>query len=374
MKRLLLVLLAVGCAACVRADDKPKDKPDEPKKPTRLERLQTIAKDLQKAQEPLRKEFTELKTDEEREAFIARVPVRFAAFAEAAVKLAEEDLKDAAAFEALMFAMMAGNNEKAAELLATTQQAHAKFAPVCSAIAGEGDNNPAVEKMLSLTFAQSKDRRLQGCTGLALAQIMYRKSEKPNAAQSAKLLAQAEATAAAVQKDYGDVKVPGPRGDELSVKDEAAKLLFEIRNLAIGKTAPEVVSEDLDGKTAKLSAQRGKVVVLDIWATWCGPCRQMIPHEREMVEKLKDKPFTLISISADDEKDTLKKFLEKEKMPWTHWWEGRKEHGLLKDWNVQFFPTIYVIDHQGVIRHKGLRGKKLEEAVEKLLKEAEKKS
>src|SRR5262249_33493115 len=151
------------------------------------------------------------------------------------------------------------------------------------------------------------------------------------------------------------------------------KFLFEIRNLSIGKNAPEVSSKDLDDKPAKLSDLRGKVVVLDIWATWCGPCRAMIPHEREMVEKLKDKPFALISISADDKKETLQEFLENEKMPWTHWWEGRRDGGIINDWNVRFFPTIYVLDAKGVIRHKGLRGKALEEAVEKLIEETAKK-
>ena len=95
----------------------------------------------------------------------------------------------------------------------------------------------------------------------------------------------------------------------------------------------------------------------------------MIPHEREMVERLKDKPFALISVSADDEKKTLTDFLEKEKMPWTHWWNGA-EGGILEDWDVQYFPTIYVIDAKGIIRHKDLRGEKLEEAVNELLKEA----
>jgi thiol-disulfide isomerase/thioredoxin len=154
------------------------------------------------------------------------------------------------------------------------------------------------------------------------------------------------------------------------LKKQAGKTLFEIRNLSIGKTAPEVVSKDLEDKEVKLSSLRGKVVVLDIWATWCGPCRAMIPHEREMVEKMKDKPFALVSISADDDKETLVEFLKKEKMPWTHWWEGRRQGGILNDWNVKFFPTIYVLDAKGVIRHKGLRGEALEKAVEELVKEA----
>ena len=143
-------------------------------------------------------------------------------------------------------------------------------------------------------------------------------------------------------------------------------------DLSIGKTAPEVVSKNLDGKPVRLSELRGRVVVLDIWATWCGPCKAMIPHEREMVGKLKDKPFTLVSVSADEELDTIKDFLTTTEMPWSHWWNG-KEGGILEDWDVRYFPTIYVLDAKGVIRHKDLREKKLEEAVEELLKEAESK-
>ncbi len=117
---------------------------------------------------------------------------------------------------------------------------------------------------------------------------------------------------------------------------------------------------------------KGKVVVLDIWATWCDPCKAMIPHEREMVERLKDKPFALVSISADEKKETFKEFLSKEKMPWTHWWNG-SQGGVIDDWNIQYFPTIYVIDSEGVIRHKDLRDEKLEAAVNELLKEMDKK-
>jgi thiol-disulfide isomerase/thioredoxin len=137
---------------------------------------------------------------------------------------------------------------------------------------------------------------------------------------------------------------------------------------AIGKPAPEVVMQGVDGKQGRLSALKGKVVVLDIWATWCGPCRGMIPHEREMVERLKDKPFTLVSISADAEKKTLTDFLAKENMPWTHWWNGN-QGGIVEAWEVEHYPTIYVIDAEGVIRHEELRGEELEKAVNDLLKE-----
>jgi len=148
-------------------------------------------------------------------------------------------------------------------------------------------------------------------------------------------------------------------------------LAAEKPDLSVGAKAPEVISKDINGKEAKLSDLRGKVVVLDIWATWCGPCRAMIPHEREMVKKLEGKPFVLVSISGDARKDTLTKFLKDNPMPWTHWWNGDRG-GILADWDVRYFPTIYVIDHKGVIRHKDIREKELEEAVKKLVEEAEK--
>jgi hypothetical protein len=89
---------------------------------------------------------------------------------------------------------------------------------------------------------------------------------------------------------------------------------------------------------------------------------------------MEGKPFVFISVSADQEKDALKEFLEKEKMPWVHWWNGT-EGGVVEKWNVQAFPTLYVIDAKGVVRAKIVGGgpdneKKLDETVEKLVAEA----
>jgi len=174
---------------------------------------------------------------------------------------------------------------------------------------------------------------------------------------------EAEKYFARVQKEFADVKAG--RG---TLGEMAKGSLFELQHLQVGMKAPAAESKNLKGEKASLADYAGKVVVLDIWATWCGPCREMIPHEREMVEKFKSKPFALISVSADDDKKELEEFLAKEKMPWTHWWDGA-EASLLKGWNVRFFPTIYVIDAKGVIRYKNVRGDDLEKAVEKLLAE-----
>ena len=100
----------------------------------------------------------------------------------------------------------------------------------------------------------------------------------------------------------------------------------------------------------------------------------MYPHERSLVEKLKDKPFALIGVNSDTDKKKLKERMEKEKITWRSFWNGPEGTGgpISKKWNVRGWPTIYILDHKGVIRFKNLRDEKMEKAVEELLKEAEK--
>ena len=100
----------------------------------------------------------------------------------------------------------------------------------------------------------------------------------------------------------------------------------------------------------------------------------MYPHERSLVEKLKDKPFALIGVNSDTDKAKLKTRMEKEKITWRSFWNGPEGTSgpISKKWNVRGWPTIYVLDHKGVIRYKNVRDEKMEKAVEELLKESEK--
>jgi thiol-disulfide isomerase/thioredoxin len=217
-------------------------------------------------------------------------------------------------------------------------------------------------RFVEAVYKKHPDKEIRGLALYSLAQMantLFDAAEEPDAKLKAKTLAMWNK----VIDEVGDQVV-----GKTTLGREAKNQIFLIEKLSVGCVAPDTTAEDLEGKKVKLSDYRGKVVALDIWATWCGPCIAMIPHEREMVERLKDKPFALISLSGDAKKETLEKFLAKTKMPWTHWWSGNQE-GFIREWKVSFYPTIYILDAKGVIRYKGLRGEKMEEAVNKLLKE-----
>lgn len=97
----------------------------------------------------------------------------------------------------------------------------------------------------------------------------------------------------------------------------------------------------------------------------------MIPHEKEMVERLKDKPFALLGINSDGDRSVLQKILKEQGITWRQAVEGSTTGPLPTKWNVRGWPTIYIIDHKGVIRFRDLRGEEMENAVNKLLKEME---
>ena len=95
----------------------------------------------------------------------------------------------------------------------------------------------------------------------------------------------------------------------------------------------------------------------------------MYPHERSLVKRLADKPFSLVGINSDDKPETLKEVIAKESMTWPSWFDGGTDGPIAKKWNVQGWPTIYVVDHKGVIRFKNKREKDLDAAVDTLLEE-----
>ncbi len=354
---LAAVLVAVPLLALYR--------PAEETKRDRAKEFQDIQTELQKAVTEARKAFEEAKSSKEREAVLEKMNDDFAS---RILKFVEEDPKDKLSLEMLVFAIRALPNadSKMIDLLmenwARDESVNLKY--LCQFFMARPQ--PRAKKLLQTVLEENKDKDIQGYACFALARMAGEQASDGDK-QAAE---EAEKYYERVNKDFADVKL-----QKTTLGEQAKGPLFEIRHLSVGKTPPNVESRNLDGEKVQLKDYKGKVVVLDIWATWCGPCKSMIPHEREMVKKHKDEPFALISVSGDEEKGTLKKFLQTTKMPWVHWWDGPRGE-IIKGWYIQALPTIYVLDAEGVIRYKFVGvppNKELDGAVDKLLAEAKEK-
>ena len=97
----------------------------------------------------------------------------------------------------------------------------------------------------------------------------------------------------------------------------------------------------------------------------------MFPHERSLVKQLADKPFVLIGVNSDKDLDMIRETVKEKNITWRSFWNGPEGTGgpISKAWNVTGWPTIYVMDAEGVIRYKGVRGEKMDEAITALLAE-----
>jgi peroxiredoxin len=97
----------------------------------------------------------------------------------------------------------------------------------------------------------------------------------------------------------------------------------------------------------------------------------MLPHERSLVNKLQSKPFVLLGVNSDTDKAKYKELLAKESVTWPNFFDGNAPGPIATAWKIREWPTVYVIDAKGVIRHKGVQDDALDKAVEALIAEAE---
>jgi len=133
-----------------------------------------------------------------------------------------------------------------------------------------------------------------------------------------------------------------------------------IANLSAGTKAPNFSLPKLDGKTFTLKdnfKQPGKVVLLDIWATWCGPCGSEIPYLIDLQKKYAGKPVTIVGVAIDEKKETVQSFVKNMKINYTICHDPNAK-AVGKSYDVQSIPATYIIDKKGVIRfaHRGFGG------------------
>ena len=151
-----------------------------------------------------------------------------------------------------------------------------------------------------------------------------------------------------------------------SIKDKARAILRRLD--AVGKPL-DIKFTSLDGRPVDLSSVKGKVVLVDFWATWCGPCVGEVPHVKETYDKYHSKGFDIVGISFDENKNALRNFTSSHDMPWPQYFDGlvwKNKYG--QQYAIEGIPTMWLVDKKGNLRDTNARDG-LQDKVEKLLAE-----
>jgi thiol-disulfide isomerase/thioredoxin len=165
-----------------------------------------------------------------------------------------------------------------------------------------------------------------------------------------------------LMRDFPDTKIAA------SVKRQAAARKIQT-GLVAGAAFPDFSVKDLAGKPLSVGGCKGKVVLVDFWATWCGPCVGELPNVLASYQKHHAQGFEVIGISLDKERETLETFLKKKGVVWPQFFDGQGwQNELAQKYGVNSIPATYLLDRQGKIIAKGLRGDELEAAIVAALK------
>jgi thiol-disulfide isomerase/thioredoxin len=138
--------------------------------------------------------------------------------------------------------------------------------------------------------------------------------------------------------------------------------------LSPGKIAPDFSQSKQDGKPLKLSDLKGKVVLIDFWASWCGPCRRENPNVVKLYEKYQKNGFTVLSVSLDQNKDQWLAAVKKDNLTWPNHVSDLKgwSNEAAKQYKVTGIPFTVLVDKEGKIINKNLRGPELEKTLESI--------
>lgn len=142
------------------------------------------------------------------------------------------------------------------------------------------------------------------------------------------------------------------------------------KNFMVGGIAPDFEQNTPEGKPMKLSSLRGKIVLVDFWASWCGPCRRENPHVVKLYNKYKSKGFEVLGVSLDRTKDKWEKAIAKDKLTWSHvsdlkGWKNQ----VAKQYSVTSVPHTILLDQEGRILARNLRGADLDAKLKELFGE-----
>ena len=141
--------------------------------------------------------------------------------------------------------------------------------------------------------------------------------------------------------------------------------------LARARMAPPFAVTTADGKAFAMDELQGKVVLLDFWATWCEPCREAMPHIRNVAKKFQGQPLVVLSVSLDDDEEKWKAYIAKNEMSWPQYRDGGFTGPVAKMFGVTSIPHTFTIDADGVLQEEHVGDASIEGKLKKLLTQAQ---
>jgi thiol-disulfide isomerase/thioredoxin len=150
-------------------------------------------------------------------------------------------------------------------------------------------------------------------------------------------------------------------------KSQRAARYISQPELARARMAPAFAVTTIDGQRVSLDDFKGKVVLLDFWATWCGPCREALPHMKSIAKNFQGQPLVILSVSLDSNEQLWKDFVAKNEMTWLHTRDGGFEGPVSRMFGIQAIPHTFTIDADGVLQDERIGDASIEGKLKKLV-------
>jgi peroxiredoxin len=394
----LAVVLGLGAACATAVSAVQRGSPPRGQKACRA-----LEKEYNDAVADYQKAVQKAKTDEEKKALADRHP-RVGAFAARFMALARKYPDSPAAIDALFWVAthpvaptdaQAGLRGDALTALARDHARSDKVGYLCTLLVFSVD--PDTEEFLRgvLRRGNRVPVRSRACTSLAVnlkhrARLIPALKDNPDAVKQYELTYGKKAVRRLLDSDPARLRAESeelfqrvidrygarPHPTHGTLEKYARRHLLALRKpVDVDRVAPPITGEDVEGKKLRLADFKGSVVLLDFWSHAFAPCRDRFAYERGLVRRLAGQPFVLLGVNGDADRQAVRQTVDTEKITWQSFWDGDAYGPIATRWDVDVRPTLFLIDHKGVIRHffAGWPDtKKLDETIDMLVREARK--